>query len=60
MLYKKKNKKKSMSNPIQLPEDENNELNYLSNESEESNLLEEQENVIEPSSEEVCKRNFII
>jgi hypothetical protein len=59
MLYKKK-QKKSMSNPIQLPEDENNELNYLSNESEESNLLEEQENVIEPSSEEVCKRNFII
>lgn len=49
-----------MSNPIQLPEDENNELNDLSNESEESNLLEEQENVIEPSSEEVCKRNFII
>ncbi len=49
-----------MSNPIQLPEDENNELNDLSNESEESNLLEEQENVIEPSSEEVCNRNFII
>lgn len=49
-----------MSNPIQLPEDENNELNDLSNESEESNLLEEQENVIEPSSEEVSKKNFII
>ena len=59
MLYKNKTKK-NMSNPIQLPEDENNELNDLSNESEESNLLEEQENVIEPSSEEVCKRNFII
>lgn len=42
-----------MSNSIPLSEDENNELNDLSIESEEDNLIEDQTSVIESSSEEI-------